>query len=83
MRSLRFPLSLKNVDHLLFEQGIALFHETARFWWNRFGLMLSGTIEALLRVTPEKLLLHITVMSNNNIVGLQLSLVSLACARLL
>jgi putative transposase len=31
----RFPLSLRNVEDLLFERGIDLCHETVRFWWNR------------------------------------------------
>jgi len=33
----RFPLSLRNVEDLLFERGIDLCHETVRFWWIRFG----------------------------------------------
>ena len=33
----RFPLSLRNVEDLLFERGIDICHETVRFWWNRFG----------------------------------------------
>lgn len=33
----RFPLSLRNVEDLLFERGIDLCHETVRLWWNRFG----------------------------------------------
>ena len=33
----RFPLSLRNVEDLLFERGIDLCHETVRMWWNRFG----------------------------------------------
>jgi len=31
------PLSLRNVDDLLHEQGIDISHELVRFWWNRFG----------------------------------------------
>ena len=38
----RFPLSFRNVDELLFERGIDLCHETVRFWWNRFGPMFAG-----------------------------------------
>lgn len=38
----RFPLSLRNVEDLLFERGIDLCRETVRFWWNRFGSLLSG-----------------------------------------
>ena len=33
----RYPLSLRNVEDLLFERGIDIGHETVRFWWNRFG----------------------------------------------
>jgi putative transposase len=28
----RFPLSLRNVEDLLFERGVDLSHETVRFW---------------------------------------------------
>ena len=40
----RFPLSLRNVEGLLFERGIDVCHETVRFWWNRFGSIFSGDI---------------------------------------
>ena len=40
----RFPLSLRNVEDLLFERGIDVCHETVRFWWNRFGPMFAGDI---------------------------------------
>jgi putative transposase len=40
----RFPLSLRNVEDLVFERGIDICHETARFWWNRSGPMLAGDI---------------------------------------
>lgn len=40
----RFPLSLRNVEDLLFERGIDLCHETVRMWWNRFGPMFGGDI---------------------------------------
>lgn len=39
MMYVRFPLSLRNVEDLLFERGIDICHETVRFWWNRFGPM--------------------------------------------
>lgn len=32
-----FPLSLRNVEDLLFERGIDICHDTVRFWWNCFG----------------------------------------------
>jgi putative transposase len=40
----RFPLSLRNVEDLLFERGIDLSHETIRFWWNRFGPMFASEV---------------------------------------
>lgn len=40
----RFPLSLRNVENLLFERGIDVSHETIRFWWNRFGPMFAGEV---------------------------------------
>lgn len=35
MMYVRFPLSLRDVEGLLFERGIDLSHETVRHWWNR------------------------------------------------
>ena len=40
----RFPLSLRDVENLLFERGIDLCHETVRFWWDRFSPMFTGDI---------------------------------------
>ncbi|MEG8040189.1 IS6 family transposase [Sphingomonas sp. LR60] len=40
----RFPLSLRNVEDLLFERGIDISHETVRLWWNRFGPLFAGDI---------------------------------------
>src|ERR1700712_2543328 len=40
----RFPLSLRNVEDLLFERDIDLCHENVRFWWNRFGPMFAADI---------------------------------------
>ena len=44
MMYVRFPLSLRNVEDLLFERGIDICHETVRHWWNRFGPMFAGDI---------------------------------------
>ena len=44
MMYIRFPLSLRNVEDLLFERGIDLCHETVRHWWNRFGPMFAADI---------------------------------------
>lgn len=40
----RFPLSLRNVEDLLFERGIDICHETVRYWWNRFGPLFAADI---------------------------------------
>jgi len=44
MLYIRFPLSLRNVEDLLFERGYDLCHETVRLWWNRFGPLVAGEI---------------------------------------
>ncbi len=40
----RFPLSLRNVEHLLHERDIEVSHETVRFWWMRFRPMFAAEI---------------------------------------
>ncbi len=42
MMCIRYPLSLRQVEDLLFERGIDICRETARFWWNRFGPMAAA-----------------------------------------
>ena len=44
MICVRFPLSLRNVEDLLFERGIDVCHETVRQGWNRFGPLFAGDI---------------------------------------
>src|SRR5450631_102702 len=44
MMYVKYPLSLRNVEDLLFERGYDLCHETVRLWWNRFGPMIAGEI---------------------------------------
>ena len=41
---IRCPLSLRQVEDLLFERGIDMCHETVRFWWSRFGPMFAAEI---------------------------------------
>ena len=52
MMYVRFPLSLRNVEDLLFERGIDLSYKTVRFWWNRFGPLFAADIrrQRLLRI---------------------------------
>ena len=44
MMYIRFPLSLRQVEDLLFERGIDICHETVRLWWNRFGPLFAAEI---------------------------------------
>ena len=44
MMYIRYPLSLRQVEDILFERGIDICHETVRFWWNRFGSMFAAEI---------------------------------------
>jgi putative transposase len=41
---IRYPLSLRQVEDLLFERGIDVYHETVRFWWKRFGPIFAADI---------------------------------------
>jgi len=43
---IRYPLSLRQVEEMLFERGINISHETIRLWWNRFGAELARKIRA-------------------------------------
>ena len=38
---IRYPLSLRQVEDLLFERGIDICLETVRLWWNRLGPMFA------------------------------------------
>ena len=37
MMKVKYPLSLRNVEDLLYERCIDICHEAVRHWWNRFG----------------------------------------------
>jgi putative transposase len=38
------PLSLRQVEDLLFERGIDICHETVRLWWNQFGPIFAAEV---------------------------------------
>jgi len=38
------PLSLRNIEDLLFECGIDISHDTVRFWWSRLGPIFAADI---------------------------------------
>ena len=44
MMYVRFPLSLRNVEDLLYERSIEVINETVRYWWNRFGQVVASEI---------------------------------------
>ena len=44
MMYVRFPLSLRQVEDLLYELGIDIGHETVRAWWDRFGPIFAAEI---------------------------------------
>ena len=44
MMYIRYPLSWRQVEDILFERGIDISHETVRCWWNRVGSMFAGEI---------------------------------------
>jgi len=57
MMCVKYPLSLRNVEDLLSERGIAISHKTVRVWWNRFGPIFAAEIRkkrvAHMRVYPQ------------------------------
>ena len=44
MLYVRYPLSLRQVEDLLFERGIEICYETVRCGWNRFGPLFAAEI---------------------------------------
>ncbi len=50
---IRSPLSLRQVEDILFERGIAICHETVRFWWNRYPTDRAREITARGQPVPK------------------------------
>ena len=44
MMYVRYPLSLRQVEDILFERGIDISHEAVRFWWKSFGPQFASQI---------------------------------------
>lgn len=51
MPYVRYPLSLRQVEELLFERGIEVSYETVRYWWNHFDPVFADAIRRK-RITP-------------------------------
>jgi len=41
---IRYTLSLRQVEEMLFERGVDISHETIRLLWNRFGPRIAQSI---------------------------------------
>jgi putative transposase len=48
MMDVRYPLSLRNIEDLLYERGIEITHQTVRFWRNRFGTIFAAWLHSQL-----------------------------------
>ena len=48
MMHVSFPLSLRNVERVMFQRGIDICRETVRHWWNRTGILRRGDFLACL-----------------------------------
>ena len=48
MMYVRFPLSLRQVEDLLYDRGIDITYETVRAWWNRFGPIFAAILRDVL-----------------------------------
>ena len=44
MLYVRYPLSLRQVEDILFERGIDICHEAVRYWWKRFGPLFAAEV---------------------------------------
>ena len=51
---IRYPLSLRQVEDLLFERGIDICHETIRLWWNKFGPSMAARIRKKRSFYPKQ-----------------------------
>jgi len=59
MYYIRYPLSLRQVEDILHERVIDICHETIRYWWNKFGSLLSKEMKKKSRYSPSRWRWHI------------------------
>ena len=50
----RYPLSLRQVEDMLFDRGIDICHETIRLWWNKFGSIMAAQIRKKRNSYPKQ-----------------------------
>ena len=51
---IRYPLSLRQVEDMLYERGGDISHESIRLWWNKFGLLIARKIRKNRNSYPKK-----------------------------
>jgi len=56
MKYARFPLSLRNLEDQSHERGIDIYHETVRYWWNRFSPLFAKEIRKRRNNHPQNYL---------------------------
>ena len=54
MLYVRFPLSLRNVEDLLYERGVDVSYESVRYWWHRFGSQCGSEIKKLFFTAKDR-----------------------------
>ena len=59
MYYVRYPLSLRNVEDILYERGIDICHETVRYWWNHLGPVIAKELKKKRNHAPSKWRWHI------------------------
>ena len=59
MYYVRYPLSLRQVEDILFERGIDVCHETIRYWWNKFGTKFTKDLNKKASSSPSNWRWHI------------------------
>jgi putative transposase len=59
MYYVRYPLSLRQLEDILYERGIDVCHETIRYWWNKFGTKFAKDIKKKAPSSPSNWRWHI------------------------
>lgn len=59
MYYVRYPLSLRNVEDILYERGIDICHETVRYWWHKLGPIIAKDLKKKKQVMPSRWRWHI------------------------
>ncbi len=55
----RYPLSLRNVEDILYDRGIDICHKTVHYWWNHLGPIIAKELKKKRSHAPSKWRWHI------------------------